>query len=197
MKYTNYKKLDNLSDMIPSGTPDGWLYIGDDNVRYLLGEPKEKNILVFGVNPSTATPLKLDPTLRSVKAICQNNTSECGWIMANIYPLRATDFDLLPYVSDNVLSQNNIHIIKTLMSEYKMDKIWAAWGGLIDKRPYLFDELLKLTSIFDDKSYNWHSISILRNGHPGHPLFKKHNSILKDFNIRDYIEKHYSSDGRQ
>lgn len=36
--------------------PPGWLYIGDNKERYLLGQPGRNNILIFGVNPSTACP---------------------------------------------------------------------------------------------------------------------------------------------
>lgn len=37
-------------------TPEGWLYIGDENVRYALGEPGSYNLVMVGLNPSTATP---------------------------------------------------------------------------------------------------------------------------------------------
>ena len=30
--------------------PSGWLYIGDEKERYLLGQPGRRNMLVFGVN---------------------------------------------------------------------------------------------------------------------------------------------------
>ena len=36
--------------------PEGWLYIGDEKVRYALGEPGSCNLLIVGLNPSTATP---------------------------------------------------------------------------------------------------------------------------------------------
>ena len=45
-------------------TPEGWLYIGDDKVRYALGEPGSYNLLVIGLNPSTAIPDKPDPTIK-------------------------------------------------------------------------------------------------------------------------------------
>lgn len=63
----NYTLINTIVDMMSAETPYGWIYVGDDRIRYLLGEPKEKNILVFGINPRTATPLHLDPTLKRVK----------------------------------------------------------------------------------------------------------------------------------
>ena len=39
---------------------DGWIYLGNDKERYVLGQPGVENMLVFGVNPSTAVPGKDD-----------------------------------------------------------------------------------------------------------------------------------------
>ena len=36
-------------------TPEGWLYIGDDKVRYALGEPGSYNLVVINLNPSSVT----------------------------------------------------------------------------------------------------------------------------------------------
>ena len=53
-------------------TPDGWLYIGDDNVRYALGEPGSYNLIVVGLNPSKATPQKSDTTISKVREIVKS-----------------------------------------------------------------------------------------------------------------------------
>ena len=189
MKYTNYKKLDSLSDMIPSGTPEGWLYIGDDNVRYLLGEPKEKNVLVFGINPSTATPFKTDRTITKVRNICHNQDSDCGWIMANIFPLRSTKPDNLPVIADSVLSDNNIHILSLLLKSYHIEKVWAAWGNIIWKRDYLIEELFKIYRLCKgDNSLLWyHTGSMTKGGNPRHPLYLKKDSIFEPFDILEYL----------
>ena len=51
--------------------PGGWLYIGDEKERYLLGQPGRRNMLVFGVNPSTASAGEnnLDPTIKRVASL--------------------------------------------------------------------------------------------------------------------------------
>lgn len=36
-------------------TPEGWIYIGDDHVRYALGEPGSYNLVVINLNPSSVT----------------------------------------------------------------------------------------------------------------------------------------------
>ena len=48
---------------------EGWIYLGDDKARYILGEPGKRNILVFGINPSTACPGEenIDPTIRKIR----------------------------------------------------------------------------------------------------------------------------------
>ena len=62
--------------------PQGWIYLGDENVRYYLGQPGYRNMLVFGANPSTASPGEenLDPTIRKVRKLCANAGYD-GWIM--------------------------------------------------------------------------------------------------------------------
>ncbi|MBI2419155.1 MAG: DUF1643 domain-containing protein, partial [Ignavibacteriales bacterium] len=69
-----------------------WIYEKSTNnsARFVLGETGKKTIICIGVNPSTATPDKLDPTLESVKRIAKHNGFD-GWIMLNIYAQRSTD----------------------------------------------------------------------------------------------------------
>ena len=69
---------------------NAWEYIGDDEVRYVLGQPGKNNLLVIGVNPSTATPDEPDPTIKKVMKITEDNGYD-GWIMVNLYPQRSTN----------------------------------------------------------------------------------------------------------
>ena len=69
------------------GIPAGWIYLGNDYEWYVLGQPGERNILVSGVNPSTAKPGDDDPTIRSVRRIAENKGCD-GWIMMNLHPQR-------------------------------------------------------------------------------------------------------------
>ena len=65
--------FDNMSDWMEGreDIPEGWIYLGDDTERYILGQPGKRNMLVFGVNPSTATPgdNNIDPTIRKVRKL--------------------------------------------------------------------------------------------------------------------------------
>ena len=65
--------LDNMAEWMEKreDIPKGWIYLGDDTERYILGQPGKRNMLVFGVNPSTATPgdNNIDPTIRKVRKL--------------------------------------------------------------------------------------------------------------------------------
>lgn len=136
--------LENLADRMEKrdDIPQGWIYLGDEKERYILGQPGKRNMLVFGANPSTAAPGENnnDPTVRKVRKL----TAEAGyggWIMANIYPLRAADPKGLPKQADKALLEKNIKVLKTLIHAYRIDAVWAAWGDIIDTRFYLGEVL--------------------------------------------------------
>ena len=48
--------------------PQGWIYLGNDKERYVIGQPGYYNMLIFGVNPSTATPgdNNIDPAMAAM-----------------------------------------------------------------------------------------------------------------------------------
>ena len=118
-----------------------WIYSFDDsvNARYVLGQPGIKNLLVIGVNPSTATPEKPDLTIRKVIKISKDNGYD-GWIMVNLYPQRSTDPKGMVY--NQQLVTENLEQIKSICEKYKIKDVWCAWGDLIDapdKKIFLHD----------------------------------------------------------
>lgn len=112
--------------------------------------------------------------------------------MANLYPFRTSKPKELPIKCDSKLSDNNIHILKCLIAQYNIDKVWAAWGNTIDIREYLPEELLNLKKIIDSKNeLLWYHISPMTNsGNPHHPLYLKNDSLLELFDISQYICKY-------
>ena len=58
--------------------------------RYVLGRVGRHPLVCIGINPSTAQPGALDPTLKSVERLANANDFD-SWIMFNVYPQRATD----------------------------------------------------------------------------------------------------------
>ncbi|MBA4685533.1 MAG: DUF1643 domain-containing protein [Candidatus Galacturonibacter soehngenii] len=164
-----------------------WIYKTDnDNLyRYSLGYCKKNPLICIGVNPSTARPEKLDPTIQSVSRIAQNNGYD-GWIMLNLYPQRSTDPNGLDLNCNNDIHSTNIQMISNLLDNYDISDIWAAWGTLITKRDYLkqcLDDLYSIT-----KDYNWVTFGKKsKNGHPHHPLYLNTNASKESFNLSNYI----------
>lgn len=175
------KWMDNNPDI-----PEGWIYLGNEKERYVLGQPGDKNILVFGVNPSTAVAGKDDSTLRKVRSISQHDGFD-GWIMVNLYPLVSTDPDLLPEVVDNNLVENNIKILEAVVKSYYIDRIWAAWGNIIDKRMYLGESLYDIQEVLCCIDAEWYYRgSLTKSGNPRHPLYMKKDEKFNWFPVADY-----------
>ena len=67
--------------------------------RYVLGRVGRHPLVCIGINPSTAQPGALDPTLKSVERLAAANGFD-SWIMFNVYPQRATDPNDMDRVPD-------------------------------------------------------------------------------------------------
>ena len=63
-----------------------WLYVPNTygEYRYILGTRGERPLICVGVNPSTAAPGDLDPTLKSVERVALHNGYD-SFIMFNVY----------------------------------------------------------------------------------------------------------------
>lgn len=174
--------------------PKGWLYIGDEKERYLLGQPGKYNLLVFGVNPSTASPgeSNLDPTIRKVRKVAEKEGFD-GWIMANLYPLRETDPDKLPDKSDKKLVDNNLKVISAIEKNYTIGKVWAAWGNIIDTQFYLGDNLYDIQESITDAEWYYRG-KLTKDGNPRHPLYLKLEEEFNWFAVGDYAAEWRYSD---
>ena len=174
--------------------PKGWLYIGDEKERYLLGQPGKYNLLVFGVNPSTASPgeSNLDPTIRKVRKVAEKEGFD-GWIMANLYPLRETDPDKLPDKADKKLVDNNLKVISAIEKNYTIGKVWAAWGNIIDTQFYLGDNLYDILEFITDAEWYYRG-KLTKDGNPRHPLYLKLEEEFNWFAVGDYAAEWRYSD---
>ena len=170
-----------------------WLYENneDNTVRYILGTKGKKPLLCFGINPSTAEPDKLDNTLKSVERIALNNGFD-SWIMLNIYPQRATDPNAIHKELDTVIHENNLAKINQLLSELPKPVIWAAWGTLIEKRPFLIQCLHDIRTLTSRYTCKWVTIGKhSAKGHPHHPLYLSATAKPLAFNIEGYMNACY------
>lgn len=183
------KMLENMPEWMEKrdDIPEGWIYLGDDKERYILGQPGRRNILVFGVNPSTAKPgdNNIDPTIRKVKKLTAEDGFD-GWIMANLYPLRATDPKDLPEKEDKKLVEKNRAVLKALIKAYQIDRVWAAWGNAIDTRFYLGDTLYDIQKDLWGGFEWFYRGALTRYGNPRHPLYMKSGEKYEWFPVADY-----------
>ena len=112
-----------------------WLYVPNfySEYRYILGTRGENPLIVIGVNPSTAAPEALDPTLASAERVAKNNGYD-SFLMLNVYPQRATDPNDMERERNNFLEQQNVEAFKYLLTLSPTKNVWCAWGNLVAKR---------------------------------------------------------------
>ena len=167
-----------------------WLYEKNKNntSRYVLGTVGHKPLVCIGINPSTAEPGKLDNTLASVERISLANGYD-SWIMLNVYPQRSTDPNNLHELRDFTIDRDNMNAIRMILEEYK-PTIWAAWGRIIHKRPYLMNSLYEIIGASKANGCRWVNAGpLLKDGHPHHPLYLKSTEQLRDFDADAYVKK--------
>lgn len=171
-----------------------WLYVPDfyADYRYILGTRGEDPLICIGVNPSTAAPDELDNTLKSVARIAAGNRYD-SWIMFNVYAQRATRPDDMDAVINERLHKENMrafeYILRTVSSAGHAPAIWAAWGTIIEKRPYLPDCVRDMVTL--GKKYGGHWLCAGKcsaKGHPHHPLYLRRDEKAAEFDIERYLK---------
>lgn len=170
-----------------------WLYVPDyyADYRYILGTRGNDPLICIGINPSTAAPDDLDNTLKSVARIADANGYD-SWIMFNVYAQRATNPDDMDIVLNEKLHRENMRAFEYILSnvgEGISPAIWAAWGTIIEKRPYLRDCVLDMVRIGQSYGANWFSAGKRsKKGHPHHPLYLRKDAVTEPFDIEEYLE---------
>lgn len=170
-----------------------WLYVPNEysEYRYILGTRGKKPLICIGINPSTAKPEALDPTLKSVERIALGNGFD-SFIMFNVYSQRATNPDLMEKELNTELHRENMLAFEYILSLHNRESpaIWAAWGNIIEKRSYLFECVNDMIAIGKKYNSKWYSAGKKSvKGHPHHPLYLKSTSPLDLFDIEEYIDK--------
>lgn len=165
-----------------------WIYEESDDkvLRYILGTKGKKSLICFGVNPSTASPNDLDPTMKNVEFFARNNGYD-SYIMLNLYPVRATNPNDLDKEQNIQAARENLKFISTFLQQGNFD-IWAAWGTLISKREYLKSCLKEIAEVTKQYNCHWYSIGdCSKDGHPHHPLYLNRHSAMEVFDIDAYL----------
>lgn len=148
--------------------------------RYSLIKEGEKMLIVVGFNPSTADDKKIDPTMRFVFGIAEFN-GYSGLAMVNLYPLRSTNPDDLPFIVDEKIAIENISYINSILDKYPFADILLAYGNLVNKRSYTREIADQLLDLFKSKSRNIYCLAKLKSGNPKHPLRTPYSTVLSPY----------------
>lgn len=166
-----------------------WLYeqSEDKRYRYVIGKRGKNPLICIGVNPSTASPEDLDPTMKTVERIAGRKGYE-GYIMLNLYPMRATNPQSMDKKMDESAASCNLNVIEEILKDGEFD-IWAAWGTLIETEQYLKDCLEGIVKIAEKYGCHWYTIGErTKAGHPHHPLYLRRDAEMEPFDVREYLD---------
>ena len=166
-----------------------WIYVPNfySEYRYILGTRGNHPLICIGINPSTAGPDDLDNTLKSVQRIAEGNGFD-SFIMFNVYAQRATDPNSMEKQCNVLLHKENMEAFRYVLSLSKDPTVWAAWGTIIEKRPYLMDCLLDMVNVGQEFKAQWCCAgAVSKKGHPHHPLYLKKDEKIRAFEIEAYL----------
>ncbi len=168
-----------------------WLYVPNhyEEYRYILGTTGKRPLICIGINPSTAAPNNLDNTLKSVERIAKGNGFD-SFIMFNVYAQRATRPQDMDKQLNGALHRENMKAFDYVLSLYEGEHpaVWAAWGNIVEMRPYLKTCLRDMVNIGKSRGAVWYSSgAISKKGHPHHPLYLRKDSGLDIFDMEKYL----------
>jgi len=159
-----------------------------DTARYVMGVYHKHPLIAIGVNPSQATLQKPDMTVSKVKKFALQLGFD-GYIMLNVYPQRATAPDSLhrkkfaPWAAKNLRT-----IADVLAGTAPRPVLWAAWGNLIETRPYLGQCLRDIYQLAAQYDPQWIRLGELtRKGHPRHPSRMSYSNASYPFDTLAYF----------
>ncbi len=165
-----------------------WEKTADNNSRFVLGTSGANPLVCFGINPSTAVPYNLDPTVTRVSRFATRTPGEFdSWVMLNVYPQISTDPKGMHRTLDHELKdQNEQHIAQIV--DGKPLTLLAAWGTLVESRPYLMHAMRDIVHLPELRNARWVSLGdTTKAGHPKHPLYLKSTTPFVPFDIRSYV----------
>ncbi|MDR2027681.1 MAG: DUF1643 domain-containing protein [Prevotellaceae bacterium] len=160
----------------------------DNSLRYVLGKKGSNPLVVLGLNPSTADDKTPDQTITRVMGFAEG-TKHDGFVMINLYPLRATNPDNLPKEFNIEHHRANLEAIDAALNGYQEIDVLVAFGSGGITRSYLKDCLKDIVALIGKRKVNWYKIGELtKYGHPRHPSRAAYEA-LTSFDIEEYMKK--------
>jgi hypothetical protein len=148
-------------DIYASAKRDAW--------RFTLGKKGTKPLFIIGLNPSTATREKSDTTVAKVERVAAKHGYE-GFVMLNLYPIRATDFRTLPSTVNQTAFTANLDQIDRVVGNSRNPTVWAAWGDNVTHHAYFLDARDELATRLAAHNVRWLRFgNLTAAGHPRHP----------------------------
>ena len=161
----------------------------DNCQRYVIGKSGARPLHVIGLNPSTANQNKSDTTITKINNFSIQNKYD-GFLVYNLYPIRATNPDNLPARYNAKVIHNNAKIIFDYISDSNQMDIWVAWGQMINKRSYLIKSLSEIMIRLKSLDPNWIMIgSATKSGDPRHPSRISYKKRFSSFDIHQYMNR--------
>ena len=144
----------------------------NESYRHLLGRMGKEPLVAICMNPSAANMEYSDRTINRIIKVSEKLGYD-GWIIANLYPERATRASKLG-AYNNKQQKKNIKIIMKFLKCNGIKEVWGAWGNLnysvlTKSKEKLLSELKKA----DIKIYTFAALT--KKGEPVHPL----NRVVK------------------
>jgi hypothetical protein len=165
-----------MYDIYSNARADAW--------RFTLGRSGAKPLLVVGLNPSTATQERADTTVAKVEQVAARSGYD-GFVMLNLYPVRATAYRTLPCNPDSEAFETNLQKMVEVVSSQAAPAVWAAWGASVTHFDYFLrarDELIRRLS---PHNVSWLRLGELTNGgHPRHPSRLNYSWTLQPYHPR-------------
>lgn len=166
-----------------------WIYKNnsDNSARFVLGVKGQKPLIVFGINPSTASDKIPDHTLIRVEKLAYIKKYD-SWIMLNLYPYRATDIKNLVSFDINLHNDNLTHI-KQILDRFPNATILAAWGNINSKlvsgvKQNILNCLKNINEVVESRGRKWMALKDV--GYPVHFLYTGKGFKLYKVNFVDF-----------
>ena len=135
------------------------------------------NLVVVGLNPSTADETVDDPTIRRCIGFAKREGMS-GLVMVNLFALRATDPGYMKLHQFPISHPDQVHECdKHICLSLPNGKIVAAWGVHGHHR----DRDMEVRRMIANRGRKLYHLGLTKGGYPKHPLYLRGDSPLVEW----------------